>query len=238
MAYRVTMEKRAAADGLDGTIYILADQAGTARADVWPALGFNCFRWQAAVGDEAPDLLYADPHLFEGARPTRSGIPILFPFPNRIRGGRFGWDGRDYQLPRNDPAEQNAIHGFACRRPWRVVEHGADGEGAWVTGEFVGSVDAADARDLWPADYRIRVTCRLGRQSLRLEAVVDNPDRRPLPFGLGYHPYLRVPLLPPRLRGWRPLPAAPGAALTAATPPRSLPRSPPPAVRPRAPHWE
>jgi galactose mutarotase-like enzyme len=41
--------------------------------------------------------------------------------------GRFTWDGQEYQLPLNDPAKKNAIHGFACRHPWRVLGRGADG---------------------------------------------------------------------------------------------------------------
>src|SRR5262249_31683489 len=89
---------------------------------------------------------------------------------------------------------KNAIHGFACRKPWRVVAEGADGDSAWVTGEFRGSVDAPEARSLWPADYRLRVTYRLTDSSLRIEAVVTNPDSMPLPFGLGFHPYFRIPL--------------------------------------------
>jgi aldose 1-epimerase len=139
------------------------------------------------------ELLYADPQLFKGSSPTRSGIPVLFPFANRIRDGRFRWEGKDYQLPLNDPAQKNTIHGFACRRPWRVVDHGANNQEAWLTGEFQGSVDAADARGLWPADYRLRLTYRLSAGRLRLEASVDNPDRVPLPFGLGYHPYFALP---------------------------------------------
>jgi aldose 1-epimerase len=169
-------------------------EGGGARAAVSPAHGFNCYSWQVPP---APDLLYCDPQqLAPGGRPTRVGIPILFPFPNRIRDGRFTWDGQEYQLPRNDPPQKNAIHGFACRRPWRVVDQGADADAAWVTGEFQGSTDAADARGLWPADYRLQVTYRLEARSLRIEAEVDNPDTRPLPFGLGYHPYFRVPFRP------------------------------------------
>ena len=91
---------------------------------------------------------------------------MLFPFPNRIRDGRFTWDGRTYQLPLNDPAKKNAIHGFACRHPWRVVDHGADAQSAWVTVEFRGSLDAPECRDLWPADYELTLTIRLGVESL------------------------------------------------------------------------
>ena len=113
-----------------------------------------------------------------------------------FRGGRFQWEGKDYQLPTNDPSGKNAIHGFACRRPWRVLDQGADDRGAWLQAEFWGSRDAPESLALWPADYRMRLTFRLEPRSLRLEAVVDNSGDRPLPFGLGYHPYFRVPLVP------------------------------------------
>jgi aldose 1-epimerase len=193
MAFRVRVETRPAAAGQDGTVYVLEEEAGRARASVAPAHGCNCFSWQVERGGTVFDLLYADPQFFAGAKPTRSGIPVLFPFPNRLRDGRFTWAGKEYRQPLNDPAGKNAIHGFACRRPWRVVAQGADSEAAWLTAEFQGSVDAPDSIPHWPADYRIRLTFRLGADMLRISAAVDNPDRVPLPFGLGYHPYFRLP---------------------------------------------
>jgi aldose 1-epimerase len=180
------------ATGLDPTVHVLEDGAG-ARAEVWPALGFNCYSWQVEVDGQPLRLLYADPALFNNGRPTRSGIPVLFPFPNRIRAGRFRWGGKDYQLPLNDPAQKNAIHGFACRRPWRVLDQGADATGAWVTGAFRCSQDDPASRALWPADHEIRLTYRLGEGLLRLEAEVSSPEGEALPFGLGYHPYFRLP---------------------------------------------
>jgi aldose 1-epimerase len=171
---------------------MLEDGAGSV-AEVWPALGFNCFRCCIVRQGQPLELLYSDPALFSDGRPTRSGIPVLFPFPNRIRAGRFSWGGKDYQLPLNDSTQQNAIHGFACRKPWRVADSGANEENAWVTGVFRCSIDSPDCAGLWPADHEIRLTVRLGRETLRLEAVVRNPDSVPLPFGLGYHPYFRLP---------------------------------------------
>ncbi len=195
MPYQVRTERRPATGNLDGTIVALEDQEGRARAEIWPAFGFNCYQWQAVRNGRQLDLLYADPQLFNNSSPTRSGIPILFPFPNRIRDGRFTWDGKAYQLPLNDSTKKNAIHGFACRRPWRVVDQGANAQGAWVTGEFRGSRDAAETLPFWPADYQIHITYHLNNERLRLEARVDNPDRKALPFGLGYHPYFRLPLV-------------------------------------------
>lgn len=179
-------------------IYVLEGRGdeGDCRAEVWPALGFNCYRWQVRRGGQTLELLYQAPDLFPGGSPTRSGIPILFPFPNRIRDGRFTWDGHTYQLPQNDPAKKNAIHGFACRHGWRVATTGADESSCWITGVFRCSQDGADSRPLWPADHEIRLTYRLGASRLRLEAEVHNPDRVGLPFGLGYHPYFRMPFAP------------------------------------------
>jgi aldose 1-epimerase len=195
MSFQVRTEQRPAAGGLDGTVYVLESGAGDV-AELWPALGCNCFRWQATWEGRPLELLYATPDLFADPRPTRVGVPVLFPFPNRIRDGRFTWQGKEYRLPPNDPAKKNAIHGFACRRPWRVLDRGTQAEGAWLTAEFSGSKDAPETLDLWPADYRIRLTVRLGSRRLRFEALVDNPAAVPLPFGLGYHPYFRVPLTP------------------------------------------
>jgi aldose 1-epimerase len=206
MPYWVRSEQRATTTGLDGTVWILEDEAGS-RAEVWPALGFNCYRWLAPIRGVMQEVLYADPQLFQGSSPTRSGIPVLFPFPNRLRDGRFHWNGRDHQLPLNDPAGKNAIHGFTPRRPWRVVAQGVTREEAWLTGEFHGSIDAADARALWPADYQLRLTYRLLPGRLRLEAVVSNPDHRLLPFGLGYHPYFALPDPEAKVGCWVQVPA-------------------------------
>lgn len=194
MGFQIKTERRDNTEGLDGTVYTLADSAGN-RIEVWPAKGFNCFAWQAVVGGQTLDVIYADPEFFQGGKPTRTGVPILFPFPNRIRAGKFSWEGKTYQLPLNDPSGKNAIHGFPVRKPWRVAGVGANQESAWLTGEFVGSQDAPESKDLWPADYRLRVTYRLLPGTLRIEADVSNPDKVTLPFGLGYHPYFRVPLV-------------------------------------------
>jgi aldose 1-epimerase len=76
------------------------------------------------------------------------------------------------------------------------VGSGASASEAWLIGEFQPSADDPELLPLWPADYIIRVTYRLLPGRLRIEAEVRNPDRAPLPFGLGYHPYFSVPLLP------------------------------------------
>lgn len=158
-------------------------------AEFVPAFGGNCVRWAPPITGE---LLYA-PALAELAeRPTRGGIPVLFPFPNRIRGGRFTWTGREYQLPCNDSTNKNAIHGFAPRLPWRVTGVGDEGQCAWVRLSFQGSIDAPECRELWPGDYLIDITWELTPTALTARTMVTNPNDQPLPFGLGFHPYFAL----------------------------------------------
>ena len=166
-----------------------------AEARILPEQGFNCFAFQAAVGGRLVDCLWSDPAFATGTcRPTRSGIPILFPFPNRIRQGRFHWEGRDYVLPTGDgkggDGKGNAIHGLVFDRPWRVMA--TDEQTAFA--EFQLSVDAPDRAELWPSDFLISVRYSLYPTLLRADIRLVNAGSRPMPWGLGTHPYFCVPL--------------------------------------------
>jgi aldose 1-epimerase len=189
MTFQVRVERRPNRFGVDDRAWLLDDGRGSF-VEIAPSLGFNCYRWHVPDGE----LLYADPNYFHENKPTRSGFPILFPFPNRIREGRFTWAGKEYRLPTNDSSGKNAIHGFVCRKPWRVIEQGANDQSAWVTAEFLGSKDAPESLALWPADYRISVTYYFEGAGLEVRALVSNPDSEDLPWGLGYHPYFALTL--------------------------------------------
>ncbi len=189
MAFTVSTREVQAGER-SGTAYVLAGD--TARAEVWPTHGFNCLRWQVKDANGKWDaILFAMPDWEQNPVPTRSGHPVLFPFPNRLREGRFVHAGQTYQLPLNETSGKHAIHGFTPRLPWRVIDSGTTADSAFVTGEFQLSKDAPTA--IWPADARLRLTYRLKESALVVEAAVDAADGKELPFGLGYHPYFRAP---------------------------------------------
>jgi aldose 1-epimerase len=188
MLYHIETEERSAG-GHGGTVYTLTRRDVGSLVEVWPAHGFNCLRWRV----NGQDLLYVAPDWSDSPLPTRSGIPVLFPFPNRIHNGLFVHRGKAYRLPKNDSTHMNAIHGFAPRNPWRVFGYGADMFGAWVHGDFQLSTEAPEADDLWPGDGLLSVVYRLSPDRLRVELRVRNMGDEPFPFGVGLHPYLRVP---------------------------------------------
>jgi aldose 1-epimerase len=159
-------------------------------ARVLVSLGFNCFSWRPALNDGPREMLWADAGFEAGdKRPSGSGIPLLFPFPGRISGAKYQFEGRDYELEPGD-AFGNAIHGFVFNRPWRVVEQQA----ARVVGEFQASVDDPTILKRWPADFRIRVAYEVRGQDLISDIQYENTGEGPLPCGFATHAYFRLPL--------------------------------------------
>ena len=168
----------------------IEDSLSGSSAEIAPGLGFNCFKFTVQSAGRPIDILYSHPNFAAGTkRPSGSGIPILFPFPGRIAGTEFEWEGKKYQLEPGD-ALGNAIHGFVLRRAWRVIDQGQ----AHVTGEFHAWRDDPDLKQRWPADFRIQATYRLAGNTLQSTYRLENPGEQPLPFGFGTHPYFRLPV--------------------------------------------
>lgn len=171
-------------------IITLEDGQSGSTARILPGFGFNCYSFCVADEGQPHELLWAAEGFDHGKeRASGSGIPLLFPFAGRIRGGRFAFGGKTYELAAGD-GQGNAIHGFVLDRPWMVVEECAN--------RAVGCFDAAERDssllDHWPADFRITVSYEVKGRSLVSDILVENPDEKPLPFGLGTHPYFRIPL--------------------------------------------
>ena len=171
------------------TVTLVDDAAGTS-ARILPGQGFNCYGFTAHVEGRPIEVLWAAQRFEQGGqRASGSGIPLLFPFPGRIRGTQLQWESRTYELTAGD-GRGNAIHGFVHERPWRVTASSP----REATGEFQASVDDPSVLDRWPADFRIRATYSLDANTLAARIEMENPDSRPLPCGLGAHPYFCTPL--------------------------------------------
>jgi aldose 1-epimerase len=162
-----------------------------AKANVWPSRGFNCVNWMIKKPDgDWGHILYSASDWVENPVPTRSGNPILFPFPNRLANGRFDSLGQTYQLPLTEATKTHAIHGFAPREPWTIVGSGTLDTTAFVTARL--RLTALP----WPGELAISLTSTLSDQTLSLDAVIENYGSASAPYGLGYHAYFRHPLAP------------------------------------------
>ena len=125
-------------------------------------------------------------------RPTGFGFPVLMP-PSRIADGTFEFMGRRYQFEKNEGGK-NHIHGLVRNRPWRVAAARAgDEDGAFIQTR-ISSDDHPDMLRSLPHSFELRLSFRLKDGTLSIEVMAINNGADPMPFGLGFHPYFKVPL--------------------------------------------
>ena len=113
--------------------------------------------------------------------PKACGI-VLVPWPNRIRGGKYSFDGADYQLALTEPAARNAIHGLGRWARWTTVHHSLD--------RVTLRLDVVPQNG-YPFPVRAEVTYALDpERGLSVTITARNLGSRRAPFGAGSHPYL------------------------------------------------
>ena len=107
----------------------------------------------------------------------------LIPWPNRIRDGRYTFNGVTQQLALTEPARHNASHGLARYVPWVLVEQQAD--------TVVNRV-RIHPQPGWSGTLDATITHRISAEGLMVTVEATNLSDEELPFGYGAHPYLTV----------------------------------------------
>ncbi len=108
---------------------------------------------------------------------------LLAPWPNRLKDGSYRFDGQDYHLPLSEPDRHNAIHGLVRWAAWA---------------QTAASDDAVElSHVVYPQpgyDFTLSLCVRYQLQDsgLSVTARARNIGQRPLPYGLGAHPYLML----------------------------------------------
>lgn len=105
----------------------------------------------------------------------------MAPWAGRVRGGRFGFAGREIRLRRN--LEPHAIHGVAFAMAWTVEAHGADAVRLSLN---------LPTDDRWPFGGRLSQRIGVAGERLRLEMTLTAGDE-PMPAAIGWHPWFRKP---------------------------------------------
>ncbi|SDX52627.1 aldose 1-epimerase [Collimonas sp. OK242] len=122
-------------------------------------------------------------HGFPATAWPKAGIYPLLPFSNRIRNGRFCWEGLQLSLPLH-PGERHAMHGFAHTAKWDLLD--CDDNSA----EIMYSHAPGDHGWPWSFQVRQKIVLDAGALSMRLDiSNLDNGSLPPMPLGAGFHPY-------------------------------------------------
>ena len=106
---------------------------------------------------------------------------LLVPWPNRIRDGKYSFDGRELQLGLTEPARHNASHGLARWAAWTPEEHAASS---------VSLSYRLMAQSGYPWTVDLHVLYDLSADGLTVTQTATNLSDRPAPYASGAHPYL------------------------------------------------
>ena len=125
------------------------------------------------------------------------GIPLLYPWANRLGGWSYTVAGRQVELDRGSPLLHGdehclPIHGaLAATSDWRVAAAGP----SWLLAEL----DFAAHPDLlavFPFPHRLELAIRLRAGRLSVTTTISAEAGSPVPVSFGFHPYLSLPGAP------------------------------------------
>ena len=129
-------------------------------------LGIAVFREPKADGERDNWFLY--------------GMPILFPV-NRIQGGRFLFEGRQYEFPINEPATGCHLHGELHKMSFTLVEKQKER----LLCRFAASKERPYLG--FPHEFEILAEYALAEEGLCHTLTVINRSERNMPLLLGFH---------------------------------------------------
>lgn len=157
---------------------------GDLRVTVAPQAGGRIAKfWRETPKGPIHILQPMGPDAFDPFNWPKGGCYPLVPFSNRIRNGRFVFDGRERRLP-IQPGTPDALHGFTQRRPWTVAAKTASSL----------TVTHIHTPDEWDWAFSASQILDLAGDALTVTLSVKNLSDAPMPLGFGLHPYFAVAL--------------------------------------------
>ena len=123
------------------------------------------------------------PHSVNQCPPGYLG-KVLMPWPNRVAGGSYSWEGTFYDLPVDEPTFGTALHGFAAFQEWEIAE--ADDSSVLLRTLIA-------ARYSYPWTLAVSARYSLDADAgLSVELSATNIGEGTAPYGVGFHPYLAI----------------------------------------------
>lgn len=114
---------------------------------------------------------------------------LLFPFPNRIRDGKYSFEDKQYQFAINDTDKHNALHGFCKNAIFSVSEIKCEATKCSISCIY----KYGGQYETYPFPCVLAVTYSLCDQAgLSIKINCTNTGNTAMPIGLGWHPYFQL----------------------------------------------
>jgi aldose 1-epimerase len=160
--------------------YTDKDPSKCMEAKIAPTEGSNLFSFKMGKND----FIYYDSEMPLADYVT--GMPILFPFPNRIEDAMWTWKGRTYLQKKNGIPIQ--LHSLVYDEVWEYIEPKFGMEEVFFSTYLNVNKDHPIYKG-YPFEFRLMLTYKLTSQDLTVTYNVENRDNKEMPFGFAIHPF-------------------------------------------------
>lgn len=113
----------------------------------------------------------------------------LFPWANRVRDGKYEFQGTHYQLPINEISLNNAIHGLIAFAKFEVTQEEINAQSAILTIKY--TYRGEEKGYPYPFNLEIKYTFS-SDDGLLMTYTIKNTGKTDMPMVLGWHPYFRI----------------------------------------------
>jgi aldose 1-epimerase len=124
-----------------------------------------------------------------------NGVPLLWPYANRLDEQAFYANGRKYSFDLglgNTGSNPIPIHGFLTSADaWKVVEAKANASAAWVTMKL-DFYRIPRYMKQFPFAHVLTMTYRVQDGALEVHTRIDSSSDEPMPVAIGFHPYFQL----------------------------------------------
>jgi len=171
--------------------------AGDLLATFWPKSGMLCASF---CHREAELLRRIDDLKAAKARGSTVGIPLLYPWANRLDSLRYRAGGRDVVLEPSSPLLHFDDHGLPMHGvPWGQLAWEAEVEPHSILARL--DWKRPDLLAVFPYPHKVQMDATLDPDSLTLGITVFASEGTRVPISFGFHPYFGIPQLP--RQAWR-----------------------------------
>lgn len=167
---------------------VVSLNADRLRLEVFPSGGGSIvrFAWSSKNGEWVDLMRPASAEFADRRDPIWTSCFPLVPYCDVVTGGAFEFQDVHYRLPLNHPASVDPIHGEGWISSWTVESM----TGNTLLLRFV----HASGTPGFPFSYRASLGFELSGDRLAVSIALTNEDSRPMPGGIGIHPYyVRTP---------------------------------------------
>jgi aldose 1-epimerase len=176
----------------------LADEDGALEAVFVPGAGMLC----SSLRHRGEELLAQNDGVEAYAQKGKTmGIPLLYPWANRLAAFSYSVAGRTVEVP-DDPSriavDQNGlpIHGvIGGRLQWKLTSTPDPGAQS-LSASLSWTESAPELFEVFPFSHELRYDARLGARRLEVEISVHARGADPVPLAFGFHPYFTSPGIP------------------------------------------